>query len=739
MAAVGALLAGCGAAPSAATPAVRITSTAATFTDAGGQLVLHKAPVSLVVRDPAGRTVLADAVAPAGNPTAVPSTVDPMPPGTPNPAAAPSYAPFAFLVGTQQIEQYQGGFFGGDLKAATFAGTAYAATAVRSFRHVGTTLVARLVTNDPSGRQLVVTVQAAAAGRALSVSVRADPPTGVVMLGDSFRSSTTEGFFGFGGVHDGLDQHGKMIDSWVEEENVQGRTAPGKGGGGTDLYPNGATAAYDPQAGFISSRGYGFLVTDPTLTRFRLDVDRPDAWNVRTSGSSLNYVVAPGDPAHAIAALTAVSGRQPAPPQWALGPQMDRLLAHSANATTKYQAELSADLADIAKYHLPLTAYRIEGWANPAGEGGLVLPAATTPSVLASTVQSLRKLGIHPLFYLRPWVAPNSAAVANHLVATTAAGAPALTTGTTGQPIALLDFTNPAAVRYWDSQVDRVLDLGADGFMLDFGEQVLTTMHFADGQTGATMHNEYQTQVDKATRAAVTAYEHDHRGRSIWFYTRAGFSGTPGSAAYSGGNFPGDEETSWSHASGLASLASDMLNRAVLGAYGYGTDIGGYFDVWTPPTTPELFTRWAEWAALSPVFRLHGSALAGTHTPWSYGPAVLAQYIVLSKLHERAAPLIESLWRQADRTGVPPTRPMWLSDPSSTAAQRADQQWMLGNDVLVAPVVTQGATSRQVWFPPGCWAPQDGLGRTVRGPATTTVPAPLDTLPYWFRCDTRPF
>ncbi len=133
------------------------------------------------------------------------------------------------------------------------------------------------------------------------------------------------------------------------------------------------------------------------------------------------------------------------------------------------------------------------------------------------------------------------------------------------------------------------------------------------------MHNEYPVLYARATRQELTRYARSHPGpRRLFFFTRAGYSGLPGSAAYEGGNFPGDETTDFSHASGLASLTSDMLGRAVDGAYGYGTDIGGYYDLTTPPTTKELFLRWAEWAALSPVFRLHGSGLHGTHTPWSF-------------------------------------------------------------------------------------------------------------------------
>ena len=283
-----------------------------------------------------------------------------------------------------------------------------------------------------------------------------------------------------------------------------------------------------------------------------------------------------------------------------------------------------------------------------------------------------------------------------------------------------------------------MLDLGFDGFMADFGEEVLDGMHFADGETGATMHNRYLVLYMRATRQAIDAYGRAHPTRQLWFFNRAGYSGSPGSAAYEGGNFPGDEATNWGAAAGLASLAPDMLNRAIGGAFGYATDIGGYYDLTTPPTTKQLFLRWAEWAALTPIFRLHGSGRAGTHTPWSYDREAVNVYRSLSLLHEHAAPLILALWREADRTGVPPTRPLWLEFPGDRRAAAQQQEWTLGEDVLVAPVVAEGAVRRSVYFPAGCWRdPRTGL--TERGPRTDVVNAPLSVLPYFFRCGTRPW
>jgi alpha-glucosidase (family GH31 glycosyl hydrolase) len=346
--------------------------------------------------------------------------------------------------------------------------------------------------------------------------------------------------------------------------------------------------------------------------------------------------------------------------------------------------------------------------------------------------------GIHPLVYLRPWITPGSLPVQQGLVARTASGAPYYTTTTTGGKIALLDFTNPAAVRFWQQAVAHALDIGADGFMQDYGEEVLFDMHFHDGETGVTMHNEYPALYARATRHEFARYARLHPGRRLWFFTRAGFSGLPGSTAYEGGNFPGDETTDFSHASGLASLTSDMLGRAVDGAYGFGTDIGGYYDLSTPATTKELFLRWAEWAALSPVFRLHGSGKYGTHTPWSYDAQAVRVYRRLSLLHLRAVPLIMALWRQADRTGIPVTRPLWLSYPGDVMARHQDQEWLLGPDVLVAPVVEAHARSRSVYFPAGCWR-FAGAGRPVHGPRSVRVRAGLTVLPWFTRCGTRPF
>ena len=411
----------------------------------------------------------------------------------------------------------------------------------------------------------------------------------------------------------------------------------------------------------------------------------------------------------------------------------------------EYEKQVEGDIQNIVRYKLPLQAYRIEGW-------GLLSRAS-----LERHHRQAPRTGYSPLLYFRPFVGQDpigtelpgeyETAVREGYVATDAEGKPYLFSDNFAASAAVIDFTNPAAVAWWKQRIDTALELGAEGFMLDFGEQVQPDMHFADGSTGEQMHNRYAVLFQRVTREVVESFEAAHPGRRILFFTRSGYSGEPGSAAYTNFNFPGDETTDWTHASGLAAQTPDMLNRAIGGAYGFGSDIGGYLDFYndingqeTPsvkPTTNELFLRWAEWAALSPVFRLHG-AIVYEHTPWSFSRSTAALYRLLSKLHVSAEGLIEQLWSEADRTGIPVTRPLYLQYPQDPQAAQQEQEWMLGPDVLVAPVVEQGAGSRSVYFPEGCWRDPE-TGQEETGPTSATVPAKLKQLPFFFACGTKPF
>jgi alpha-glucosidase len=730
----------------------------------GARAIVDRSPFRIAFQTGHGRTVLRE-VANRPRPRRIPPTDDPEPFGLERAPDHAVYGPLTFEVGRAERAQWFGSYWAGNLLFDRHRGTMQAARRVEAVRADGAGVRLVVATTDPA-RDLVVRIRPDRGATTLRLTATPTSARGVIAMGDSFATGSDEAFRGFGGRHWGVDQRGHKLYGWIEQENVGGPATLGAttllpgfveqgagrtlaslgnpdlagnfpGGPSHYLFPGGPGGAYAVQHQFVSSRPYAFLLNRDELSRWRMATDRHDAWQVQSLSPSLDYTVAVGRPRAAMAAVSAVTGRHLLPPAWAQGPILSRVNQNTGGQTPEtYRAKIEADLADIERLHPPISAYAFEGW-------GLL----NDDAYVRRAIERLHAMGLRALLYVRAFVADDALrtqspgdvddVTSHHLVAAHPDGSP-YAFQSVGAQAYLLDFSNPAARAWFRARVDRMLGLGADGFMEDFGEQVLDGMRFHDGSTGAQMHNRYPVLYHRTGRAAVDAYERGHRGRHIWFFTRAGFSGRPGSEAYVQGNFPGDETVDWSAASGLASLTPDMLNRAVGGSFGYTTDIGGYVDLLTGPTDAELFTRWSEWSALTPYFRVHNSPTTGERMPWSFDPQTYDRWVAMARLHQRAQPLIRRLWRAGRRTGIPPVRPLWLEFAGDRRAAQQDQEWMLGGDVLVAPVVTQGAARRDLYVPRGCWTRPD-TGERVRGPGSRAVAAPLGRLPYFFRCGTKPF
>jgi alpha-glucosidase (family GH31 glycosyl hydrolase) len=747
------------AAPAGA--AVRIGDDRIAVTSRGDAVVIQRAPFGIAVRDGA-RTVLRSVAGERrARPRRLPVTRDPEPLALERERDNAVYAPLTFEVGTERRAQWEGSFWPGNMLFARRSGTIHTATRVVGARRAGSGV--RLTVRTTDRRRLLDVLVKPHRTAGFTVTAAPRRARGVMAMAASFRARGGEGFHGFGGRHTSTNLRGEKLYGWVEQENVGGNTLrataalPAVIEEGTDftqkslglpdpvterhlpggyekyMVPNGPNAAYYPQNQFISSGGYGFVLGNPQLSRWRMGNDRASAWQVHASASRLRFTVVPGRPAQAVRGVTAITGRHRLPPAWSQGAILWRAIqvAQPAETAESVMRKIDADLEEIARRGAPIRGYAFEGW-NLLG-----------PERTKAVIDRLHAMGIRAILYVRAYVAYdelNSQPAgdvefvrANGLAVKDAQGRPA-TYKMTGVDALTLDFTNPRTQAWWKQRLELLLGLGADGFMQDFGEHVMESDRFADGSTGRTMHNRYPVVYHRFTRSIEDELERRY-GRELWWFTRSGFTG---SARYEMGNFPGDETAEWTGGSGLRSLAPDMLNRAVGGAFGYTTDIGGYLDRFNPPADEELWTRWNEWAVLTPYFRLHNSQTTGTRMPWSFGDSAYARWEALARLHERAIPLIRRLWEEGRRTGVPPTRPLWLQFPGDRRAAAQDQQWMLGPDVLVAPVVTQGATTRPVYFPAGCWrSPETGV--QVMGPRTQSVDAPLGRLPYFFRCGTAPF
>ncbi len=670
-----------------------------------GTVILDSSPLRLRVRDARGRTVLSSV---AGDRS----------------IAGVRYAPLTLTVGSEP-----------ELRIPRLPGAPdpnpphaprphrYVATSVIAAHAGPGGLTATLRTNDPARRRFVLT---AAPGRAGTIAIDILVPGGrTAAVSAAFASPRGEAFHGFGGRREGTDLRGRAFTSWVLDYR----------------FPDVSHTYYDVAPQFVSSRGYGVLLDRTEIARWRMASDA-SAWRVAIGSSDLRLLVATGSPASVIRRITAITGRTRPAPAWSLRPTLSRTIRIGETAAD-YQGEVLADVARLERSSLPVGAYAFEGWATMPRD------------VVVDVIRRLRAKGIHAILYLRAFTSADRAgteppsvyadALAQGVVATRADGSPYLFDSSfpPPTPAALIDFTSPRARIWWTARITDLLDTGADGFMNDFGEQVLPGMRFADGEAGTTMHNRFPAVQAQVTRGVVGAYEAQHPGRRIFFFQRAGWDGADGSAGAESATFPGDESADWNPRTGLPSIVPDMLDRATGGAFGFTTDIGGYADFQFvsgrgfAPVSPELFTRWAQASVFMTHFRVHNSALTGVKMPWSLGPATQRRWVAAARLHERAIGLIERAWRQAEQTGMPVTRPLWLVMPSAAASPRADDEWLLGADLLAAPVLREHARSRPVLLPPGCWR-REGTGPALRGERTVSAHASLDQLPWFTRCGAHP-
>ena len=185
-----------------------------------------------------------------------------------------------------------------------------------------------------------------------------------------------------------------------------------------------------------------------------------------------------------------------------------------------------------------------------------------------------------------------------------------------------------------------------------------------------------------------------------------------------------------------------MLNLALTGANTFTTDVGGYFDFVAPRTTPELLTRWSQLAAFTPVSRIHNSTDKKSLYPWEAGEATVDAYRRYARAKVKLIDLVDAESRRAAQEGsVGPVRPLVLED-GSKAARSVEDEWLLGRDLLVAPVLERGARSRRVYLPAGArWervtVGEDGAlvptGDVGAGGTTITAPAPLADIPVFRR------
>lgn len=492
-----------------------------------------------------------------------------------------------------------------------------------------------------------------------------------------------------------------------------------------DRYGNKGVGSHKPVPFVMSTQGFGVWVDTFAPGQFDLSATERFGTHLRFPERRLRAVFVAGPRlAETLEAFTALAGRTRVPPPWAFGLWKSRDV-HPNRDSVLVDVERLRDL-DIPASVLVLDS----PWARGYNDFEVNQTQFTDPEAMFARVEAL---GFALCLWLTPYVnvrnvqdAPgldartstyDEAAAAGYL-ATTASGDVALTEwwkGTGG----LVDFTNPEAVAWWHGQLAKTRAYSARAFKADGGEGnfVPPGARFHDGTSASVMRNRYGALYD----STMQAYVDEYLGGDGVLLTRSGTTGTQ--------RFPfdwaGDNRGDFSVEDGLPSVVLAGLNAGLSGIPLWGHDIAGYAG---PPPTPEVFVRWAQVGAFSPLMQVHMTSNRG---PWDFGPEALAIFRRYARLRTTLFPTLYDAVHEAARTGMPVMRPLALAYEGDPEAARRRDEYLFGPDLLVAPVLTPGS-HRTVYLPDGEWVDW-WTGETLAGPQTIEVEAPLDVLPLYAR------
>jgi alpha-D-xyloside xylohydrolase len=576
-------------------------------------------------------------------------------------------------------------------------GATHYATELLTTRRTGATTTYTVATDDPARR---MSVSVRNGENSIRVGVAVAPSTGVAATFESFAASPSEHFLGGGENGDYVDLRGHDVPLQVSYKCGSEFPMP--------FYAS--TAGYGVFADTLAVGSFGFpgTQTQPACGSFTAPcpvVARPDRVDLCFKTPAFAYRVYAGSLASVLRSFTADAGRPPPAPPIEFGGQKWRGVWAQNTA-----AILRADTLTYRKLRIPLTWMHIsDPWEIDRCWGTLKFDPKRFPHP-GDLVGWLRGQGLHTMIWISPLVrkAPSCGRAGYHALLGSAAR------GETP----MVDLSDRASAKLYEQRLQRVFALGIDGIKGDRGDELDLEALRAGKPDATTLQNRYPVVYARDVAAALRAAGQDE-------FASIFRAGALGSQTVLPGIDVGDEPQSWT---GMRTAIRAGLTASASGIAVWGSDIGGYANV-PPPATPEMFLRWAQLGAVTPVFEVGG--LGTSSHFWDWGAATTAGFRAAAVLHYELVPTFVDLSRLASTTGLPITRPLGLDAPADEAAWQAQFEFTVGSSLLAAPVTDLGTTP-SVYLPAGRWIDLFN-GSTLAGPVTYTRPTPDDEFPLYLR------
>ncbi len=480
-------------------------------------------------------------------------------------------------------------------------------------------------------------------------------------LNAAFTLSPGEKIFGCGESFTGLDKRGQKLVLWTDDANgIQNH------------------GMYKPIPFFISSRGYGmFIHTSAPIT---CDFGNSFACvnELMLGDDELDLFVFLGSPKEILDEYTKLTGKSPLPPLWSFGLWMSRC---TYNAETQVR-DIASKLRDNK---IPCDVLHLDtGWFETDWQCDYEF-STTRFADPQRMISDLKEEGFHISLWQLPYFVPKNKLFPELLAKNLAVRD---RKGNLPSEDAVLDFSNPETVQWYQARLANLLKMGVGAIKADFGEAAPEDGLYADGRTGFYEHNLYPLRYNKAV-ADITKQV---TGDSI-IWARSAWAGSQRYPIHWGGDAESTDD-------GMAAELRGGLSFGLSGFSFWSHDVGGFTAASVADVDTNLYARWLAFGVLSSHTRCHGIA---PKEPWNYGANFMDEFRTIDDLKYELMPYVYAQAKDCSDRGLPMVRALFIEFPDDPGSWTVDDEYLYGSSILVAPLLHGGATGRDVYLPPGTW------------------------------------